>query len=64
MLIRIDRDRCVGAGSCVMKAADVFDQDARDGLVVLLVAQPEAAARARVEAAIAACPSQAIWIEE
>lgn len=33
--ITADSDRCVGAGQCVLTAADLFDQD-EDGLVVLL----------------------------
>ena len=37
-LVRIiaDRNRCVGAGQCVLSAPDVFDQSDEDGRVVIL----------------------------
>jgi len=37
-LVRVvaDRDRCVGAGQCVLSAPDVFDQSDRDGRVLIL----------------------------
>jgi ferredoxin len=59
MKIEADRDRCIGAGMCVMTAEEVFDQD-DEGLVVVLTAEvpPEqAAAAAR---AVASCPSGAL----
>lgn len=31
-----ERDRCVGAGQCVLAAPGVFDQDEEDGLVRVL----------------------------
>jgi len=42
-LVRVlaDRDRCVGAGQCVLSAPDVFDQSDQDGRVLIL---PHAAA--------------------
>lgn len=42
-LVRIlaDRDRCIGAGQCVLSAPDVFDQSDDDGRVLIL---PHAAA--------------------
>ena len=59
MRFTVDRDRCIGAGNCVMNAPELFDQD-DDGLVVVLEAEvpPEhadAAARA-----VANCPSGAL----
>ena len=53
----VDRDRCIGAGNCVLNAPELFDQD-DDGLVVLLDgagADGPAAARA-----VASCPSRAL----
>ena len=37
-LVRViaDRDRCIGAGQCVLSAPDVFDQSDDDGRVVIL----------------------------
>jgi ferredoxin len=57
--IEADRERCIGAGMCVVAAADVFDQD-DDGIVVLLeVEVPEEYAWA-AERAVAGCPSGAL----
>jgi ferredoxin len=59
MRIEADRDRCIGAGMCVMNAEEVFDQD-DEGLVVVLtpdVPPEHAAAAAR---AVASCPSGAL----
>lgn len=36
MKVIIDENKCVGAGQCVLAAADVFDQRDEDGIVVLL----------------------------
>lgn len=36
MKVIIDEDKCVGAGQCVLAAAEVFDQREDDGIVVLL----------------------------
>lgn len=58
MQITVDRDRCIGAGMCVMSAEEVFDQD-DEGLVVVRTTgvAPEPAAVAR---AVAGCPSGAL----
>ncbi len=64
MKVEADRDRCIGAGMCVMTAEEVFDQD-DDGLVVVLPAAaaavpPEHAAD--VERAVASCPAGALRV--
>lgn len=41
MRITVDQGRCVGAGQCVMAAAEVFDQRDVDGIVELLNASPQ-----------------------
>jgi ferredoxin len=64
MKITIDQDRCVGAGQCVLAAAEVFDQREEDGIVVLLDAEPPAASAARVRDAAALCPAMAIEVVE
>ncbi|ORT59426.1 ferredoxin [Streptomyces sp. CB03238] len=38
--LRVDRDLCAGSGMCALTAPEAFDQDAEDGRVVLLDAQP------------------------
>jgi ferredoxin len=63
MRFTVDRDRCIGAGNCVMNAPDLFDQD-DDGLVVLL--PPAAGGEIPDEHAdtggwaVASCPSGAL----
>lgn len=62
MKIIIDEDKCVGAGQCVLSAAEVFDQRDEDGIVVLLDAVPPDEQRAPVEEAAARCPALAIEV--
>jgi len=61
--VAVDRERCVGAGQCVLIADDVFDQRDEDGLVDLVDAAPPAARLADVRHAAAACPASAITVE-
>lgn len=60
--IQVDRNVCVGSGSCVMSDPAVFDQDG-DGVVVLIDPQPDAAHEVAVRAAAIRCPSGAIRLE-
>lgn len=62
MRVAIDRDRCVGAGQCVMTAPDVFDQG-DDGLSVLLQAHPPEHLADDVDLAAQLCPAQAITVQ-
>lgn len=70
MEIRVDgavdvaaaRDRCVGAGHCVLTAPRVFDQD-DDGLVVVRRA-PDGQDGDTVRRAVHLCPSGAIRVVE
>jgi ferredoxin len=64
MLVRIDQDKCCGAGSCVLAAPDVFDQRDEDGIVVLLDARPPAELHQAVQDAAAVCPAAAIRLEQ
>ncbi|GHA81942.1 ferredoxin [Streptomyces tendae] len=54
------RDRCVGAGQCVLAAPAVFDQDEQKGLVLVLDENPPAAQSDAVRQAVRACPSGAL----
>jgi ferredoxin len=49
---------------CVMNAAEVFDQNDDDGVVVLLVEEPATALAEGTRKAAAACPALAIHLEE
>ncbi|MFJ6786695.1 ferredoxin [Streptomyces angustmyceticus] len=62
MKVIVDEERCVGAGQCVLAAAEVFDQREADGVVVLLDARPADALHASVEDAAARCPALAIEV--
>jgi ferredoxin len=60
----VDREKCVGAGQCVLAADDVFDQRDEDGLVDLLDESPPEARLADVRHAAAVCPASAILVED
>jgi ferredoxin len=64
MKVYVDQEKCVAAGSCVMAAAEVFDQRDEDGIVVLLNPEPPVDLAADVRRAAEVCPAQAITIEE
>ncbi|WP_416969852.1 ferredoxin [Streptomyces sp. 4F14] len=63
MHIITDRERCVGAGQCVLAAPAVFDQD-DEGLVAPLTARPAEGDRPAVRQAVGLCPSLAIRVDE
>ncbi len=62
--VRVDEDKCVGAGQCVYAAPDVFDQREEDGIVILLDAEPDPSQAAKVRKAARLCPALAIVVEE
>jgi ferredoxin len=64
MKVRIDTDRCIASGQCVLAAPETFDQRDEDGLVVLLNPTPSADLAAAVRQAATHCPSLAITIED
>ncbi len=59
MKIIADRDKCVGGGQCVVAAPDVFDQD-DDGLVEILVPEPDPSLQDSARDAARLCPARAI----
>ena len=64
MKVIVDQAACVSSGQCVRNAAEVFDQNDDDGVVVLLLEHPPADLAGKVRAAAAACPARAIHVEE
>lgn len=58
----IDRDLCVGTGQCVLAAPRFFDQDDREGLVLLREDAPEEFDD-RVREAVRNCPTSALSLE-
>ncbi|KFU77653.1 Ferredoxin [Amycolatopsis lurida] len=59
MKLEVDRERCVGAGMCVLTAPAVFEQDEEDGRVRLLDPEP-----ADIGDAVQSCPAAAITAKE
>ncbi|MGK8509060.1 ferredoxin [Nocardia asiatica] len=62
MKLRVDRERCISAGMCVLTAPDVFDQDTEDGRVVPLDLAPAPEREGAVREAAQVCPSGAITV--
>ncbi|MFJ9590623.1 ferredoxin [Streptomyces acidicola] len=62
MKIRIEHDRCRGAGQCALTAPELFDQSDDDGTVVLLNEQPPPELQARARLAARLCPNSVIRI--
>ncbi|MBO0916171.1 ferredoxin [Streptomyces laculatispora] len=63
MRIHVDKDRCVGAGMCVLTVPGVFTQD-DDGLSEVLPGQESGAGQPLVLEAVRSCPVQAVAVEE
>lgn len=64
MKVKVDTDKCIAAGACVMEAMEVFDQRDEDGVVILLQENPSSEQHAAVRRGAAACPAKAILIED
>ncbi|WP_280269547.1 ferredoxin [Nocardia wallacei] len=64
MKVTVDRQRCIGAGMCLLTAPAVFDQDEDDGTVVLLDAEPPPGAHEAVREAVQSCPAAAITADD
>ncbi|MEV6427979.1 ferredoxin [Nocardia sp. NPDC051463] len=62
MDIEVDRERCIGAGMCVLTAPEVFDQDIEDGRVVVLEPTPASEQEQAVRETVQVCPSGAITL--
>lgn len=63
MRIRIDKDRCIGAGQCALTVPGVFTQD-DDGLSTLLPGREDGGGDPMVKEAVRACPVGAITVSE
>ncbi|MFR9800610.1 ferredoxin, partial [Streptomyces sp. MS06] len=62
MRIHVDRERCIGSGTCVLTLPAVFAQDDEDGRVRLTGDTPTAESRAAVDHAVLTCPVSAISV--
>lgn len=63
MKIRIDEDKCCGYAACLSAAPRLFDL-ADDNIAVVLDAEPSADQFGAAREAAAACPTDAIVIED
>ncbi|KUM96385.1 ferredoxin [Streptomyces yokosukanensis] len=64
MRIRIDHDRCRGAGQCALNAPELFDQSDDDGTVVLLDDRPPPELHDSARIAAELCPNAVIRLVE
>lgn len=62
--IEIDEDQCCGAGTCVLRAPEVFDQNDEDGTVILLQKHPDQSQARQVGEAAGMCPAAAIVVRQ
>ncbi|MGI5221514.1 ferredoxin [Nocardia sp. CA-290969] len=60
--LRVDRERCIGAGMCVLTAPELFDQDGDDGRVIPPAHAPGPDQEAAVREAVHHCPSGALTL--
>jgi ferredoxin len=63
MRVVVDRDLCRGHGVCMEEAPTVFDVS-RAGKLTLLLEEPPPELRAKVEAAIKYCPTEALALHD
>ena len=63
MRIMVDRDLCDGHGMCEAMAHEYFELDDDDVMQVLVESPPEQE-RARVHAAVQACPALALTLQD
>ena len=61
--IDVDRDRCVGSGTCEELAPAVFEVD-DDGVLALLRTQPAEDDLPDVRDAVSACPTRALALAD
>jgi ferredoxin len=59
----VDRERCVGSGSCELLAPAVFEVD-DDGVLALLRPEPADDELAEVRDAVQACPTRALTLAD
>ncbi|WP_133917777.1 ferredoxin [Streptomyces sp. NBC_00582] len=62
--LRVDRERCIGAGMCALTAPEVFDQDPDDGRVLLLHPDPLITRPTATRMAAGVCPSGALTLQD
>ena len=61
MKITVERDKCIGAGQCMLNAPELFDQD-EEGTVVVLDEHPTDEQESAACNAEHACPARVITL--
>jgi ferredoxin len=61
--VQVDRDRCVGSGTCESLAPDVFEVD-DDGTLMVHREEPDGDQVDGVRDAVQACPARALSLAE
>ena len=61
--VEVDRERCVGSGSCEALAPDVFEVD-DDGVLIVHRPEPTEDELPDVRDAVQACPTRALSLAE
>jgi len=64
MRIEVNREKCTSSGSCVMYCPDLFDQDEKDGRVLLIAEFPSERQEGEVREVVVRCPTGAIRVVE
>jgi ferredoxin len=60
--VSAERERCIGAGLCVLTAPDVFEHDDEEGLVSVLDPDPPTEFHEEVRLAGELCPANAVHL--
>ncbi|MEV2250672.1 ferredoxin [Streptomyces sp. NPDC050147] len=63
MRVKVDTERCVGAGMCALTAPSVFTQD-DDGFSEVLPGREDGGGDPLVREAVRACPVRAVTVED
>ena len=63
LIIKIQKDRCIGSGQCAIHAPDFFSQSAEDGIVELIQTEAEMKDFDELTNAEELCPAGVIEIE-
>jgi ferredoxin len=61
--VEVDRDRCVGSGTCEALAPAVFEVD-DDGVLAVLRPEPGEDDLPDVRGAVTACPTRALALDD
>jgi len=64
MIVKANKDACIGSGQCVLLCAAVFAQDEDTGIVEIKQVNPPDELREAVIYAVSQCPTQALTTVE